>query len=369
MASTYQTVSYGSRGDAVRQLQSALNRRGYQLAEDGVFGAKTREAVRDYQKKNGLQLDGVAGQQTWGHLMAAVTPPAVPTTGKQVLTGVSDETADALERLQRGYVPSGDVTAAWEDWQDVASRRPAAYQSAFAAQLDALYRQIRERPEFAYDPAADEAYGRYAALYAARGRRAMEDTVGRTAALTGGYASTYAHSAGQQAYQTYLQQLAELMPQLEQSARDRYEQRGKALVQQYQLLQGQDEAAYGRWQDAVKAWQSESESARRAYETAEKSDRATYQALLSHFLNRAKAEQAASGDRLANTGVSADPGKGISLSSTAGDSLRRTMERYLKDGKPTAATTLARQYRTRMTPAQKKRFSTLFRRYGVGVDL
>ena len=48
MASTYQTVRYGSTGSAVRQLQSALNQKGYQLSEDGIFGAKTRAAVRDY---------------------------------------------------------------------------------------------------------------------------------------------------------------------------------------------------------------------------------------------------------------------------------------------------------------------------------
>lgn len=46
MASTYQTVRYGSTGSAVRQLQSALNQKGYQLSEDGIFGAKTRAAVR-----------------------------------------------------------------------------------------------------------------------------------------------------------------------------------------------------------------------------------------------------------------------------------------------------------------------------------
>ena len=36
MASTYKMVAYGSQGDAVRQLQSELNKHGSQLNEDGV---------------------------------------------------------------------------------------------------------------------------------------------------------------------------------------------------------------------------------------------------------------------------------------------------------------------------------------------
>lgn len=124
MASTYQTVRYGSTGSAVRQLQSALNQKGYQLSEDGIFGAKTRAAVRDYQKKNGLLLDGIAGSQTWNHLMSAAAAPSGPTESRQVLSGVSDETAARLEQLEKGYEASGDVTAAQEEQRSIEALRP-----------------------------------------------------------------------------------------------------------------------------------------------------------------------------------------------------------------------------------------------------
>ena len=82
MASTYKMVAYGSQGDAVRQLQSELNKHGYQLNEDGIFGKNTRSAVRDYQKKNKLRLDGIAGDETWGSLMAPVlTETEMPAGG------------------------------------------------------------------------------------------------------------------------------------------------------------------------------------------------------------------------------------------------------------------------------------------------
>ena len=75
MASTYRQVGYGSTGSAVSKLQTVLNEHGYGLAVDGIFGAKTQAAVRDYQKKNGLKLDGIAGKETWGR---PPTPPPPP---------------------------------------------------------------------------------------------------------------------------------------------------------------------------------------------------------------------------------------------------------------------------------------------------
>ncbi len=55
----------GSRGDAVKKLQEALLKKGYQIAVDGIFGKGTTEAVRDLQSKNKLTVDGIAGKDTW----------------------------------------------------------------------------------------------------------------------------------------------------------------------------------------------------------------------------------------------------------------------------------------------------------------
>lgn len=63
-------LRFGSRGTLVEYLQLALVRAGYAtLSIDGVFGARTRDAVRDFQQKNGLTPDGVVGRRTWSALM------------------------------------------------------------------------------------------------------------------------------------------------------------------------------------------------------------------------------------------------------------------------------------------------------------
>ena len=68
----YSTISYGSSGDDVKKLQQALNSYGYSLSVDGQFGSKTQAAVKDYQKKNGLSVDGIVGEKTWGVLIKKV---------------------------------------------------------------------------------------------------------------------------------------------------------------------------------------------------------------------------------------------------------------------------------------------------------
>ena len=56
---------YGSRGDEVRQIQTKLKRWGYYNGNvDGIFGSGTLEAVKYFQRKNGLTVDGIAGPAT-----------------------------------------------------------------------------------------------------------------------------------------------------------------------------------------------------------------------------------------------------------------------------------------------------------------
>ena len=50
-------------------MQTMLVNRGYSLGNvDGIFGAKTDAAVREFQKANGLAVDGVCGPKTWAAL-------------------------------------------------------------------------------------------------------------------------------------------------------------------------------------------------------------------------------------------------------------------------------------------------------------
>lgn len=368
MASTYHQVGYGSTGSAVSKLQTILNEHGYDLAVDGIFGKKTQAAVRDYQKRYNLKLDGIVGPETWGSLLGQNGGGSYPgnssgktgTSANLPLGKVSDGTAAALDQLEKGYIPSSDVEAERALLDSLALLRPGDYESDFTAQLDALYQEISSRPGFSYDPGSDAAYQSYALQYARQGRAAMADTLGQTAHLTGGYGSSYAQSAAQQSYQRYLQQLSDVLPQLQSAAYSRYRDEGDALLDRYKLLQGQDEEAYGHWQDLVSAWQKEVSQAQSRYEQISSRDLKNYQLLLDYFADKAAAEQKGLHTSKTDESALSSIGNTASLSSTAAESLERAMNNYLKSGNAQQADTLLNQYKNRMTPAQRARFEALF---------
>ena len=243
-------LSYGSQGDEVKKLQEALNSQGYGLSADGIYGAKTQAAVRDYQSKNGLSVDGIAGVNTQGKLYA--------TSGESQQQAAPAPATPTYETPKpSAYQPSETVEAYKQQLQQQIAGKPGQYQSPYQQQLDDLYQKITGRQPFTYDAEADALYQQYKGQYQALGKQAMEDTMGRAAALTGGYGSTYGQSVGQQQYDAYLRQLTDKIPELEQAAYGRYTQEGQDLLDRYGLLQTREADAYGKYRDEVNDWSDE----------------------------------------------------------------------------------------------------------------
>lgn len=58
-------LSVGDKGKAVRQLQGALKKRGFNIQVDGDFGPGTRNIVISFQASKNLVRDGIVGKKTW----------------------------------------------------------------------------------------------------------------------------------------------------------------------------------------------------------------------------------------------------------------------------------------------------------------
>lgn len=246
MAFESQIVRYGSSGDSVKKLQNMLNQNGYTLDEDGVFGNNTLTAVKDYQTKSGLDVDGIVGEQTWGSLTSG---SASKTNNETASKGFS---YDAFS--YDDYTESDTVTQALAALNSQLGAKPSEYQSTWQDQINSIIDKILNREEFSYDLNSDALYQQYKDQYTALGKLAMQDTMGQAAAMTGGYGNSYASTAGNQAYQSYLSQLNEVVPELYGMALDRYNQEGEELYNNYALLSDQENQDYSRYQDEYNQW-------------------------------------------------------------------------------------------------------------------
>ena len=174
------------------------------------------------------------------------------------------------------YEQSEEVKKAREALSQQESAKPGAYSSQWQSRLESTLDQILKRKEFRYDMNADALYNQYRDQYLRQGRLAMEDTLGQAAALTGGYGSSYAQQVGQQTYQGYLAGLNDKLPELYRLALSKYQLEGDQLRGKYDLLSDREAGDYGRYQDAVKAWQTERDYLADRYDTQREADYARY---------------------------------------------------------------------------------------------
>lgn len=243
----------GSTGKDVLDLQRRLNSTGYgyNLAEDGNFGDKTLAAVKDYQKRSGLTVDGFVGTDTWGALTNAASGGGSAQTPAS--TAPTKPTAPTFD-----YKESDAVTQANALLQQYIANKPGEWQGGeWSDNLNKTIAQILNRDKFSYDLNKDMLYQQYKDQYTTQGKLASMDVMGQVASMTGGYGNSYAQTAGQQAYQAYLQQLNDVVPELYGMARDQYNQEGQDLYNQASLMAQMDEQEYGRYRDKVNDYYAE----------------------------------------------------------------------------------------------------------------
>ena len=131
------------------------------------------------------------------------------------------------------------------------------YQGTYDQQLNELYQQIVNRDKFSYNINEDALYQQYVDQFTTQGKLAMQDAMGQAAAMTGGYGNSYAQSVGQQAYQGYLQQLNQVVPELYGMAYDQYRNEGQDLLNQYAMLGEMRDTEYMRYQDQLNQYWNE----------------------------------------------------------------------------------------------------------------
>lgn len=145
------------------------------------------------------------------------------------------------------------------------------------------WNNINNRAKFSYDLNGDALYQQYKDKFINQGRLAMADTMGQASAMTGGYGSSYAVTAGNQAYQSHLQNLNDIVPQLYQMAYDRYTQEGQDLKDKYSILNNMYQTEYGEHRDKVGDYNTNLDRLINQYNSERAYDRGIYESDRTHY--------------------------------------------------------------------------------------
>ncbi|WP_096188942.1 C40 family peptidase [Evansella halocellulosilytica] len=118
-------LSVGDQGEKVKTIQKNLSDSGYYVTSiDGVFGEKTKDAVKHYQRDHGLKIDGIVGEETAKHILGIkkkinysaidgrqkLNPVFVPGQQEHIPTvyTMSENTSQTEEAEERNYYQHGD---------------------------------------------------------------------------------------------------------------------------------------------------------------------------------------------------------------------------------------------------------------------
>lgn len=165
--------------------------------------------------------------------------------------GLSTPSYGSLSRIG-GFAPSQAYLDAMAYTQGLLDKINSG-RTSYSDKIDEMMKKIEGREKFNYDFANDPLFQNALASAMASGQTAMQDTIGQASALTGGYGSSYATSAANQAYNQYVQSAYEQLPEFYQMALNAYNMEGQELYNQLGMYRDADNSEYGRLMDAYSA--------------------------------------------------------------------------------------------------------------------
>ena len=190
-------------------------------ASDSQTQAQGKATNQLTNYENIANKDSIVSDKTWNTINQSFKTPSAVTEADAYLKG-------QLSKIQSG-------------------------KTSYSDQITNLMSQISNRDKFSYDVDNDPLFQQALASAMNSGKSAMQDTIGQASALTGGYGSSYATSAGNQAYNAFIEDAYNNLPEYYQMALDAYNAEGEELYRQLDMYNTADATEYGRTLDAYDA--------------------------------------------------------------------------------------------------------------------
>lgn len=239
---------------------------------------------KQQQQQQTSDLSKAVGKTVSGNNAANAAPAQATATGATGGT-YAQRVNNLMQNSPLQYTPGDSVTSAKNYLDQVIANKPGSYESKYTGQVQNLYDKIMNRQAFSYDVNGDAMYQMYANRYKQAGLRNMRDVMGQASAQTGGYGSSYAQTAGQAAYNEQLGALANMTPQLQANALNRYNEETANMSRLYDTARQAEQTDYGRYQDRVNMWQNERSFAANQYDQAYSNDYGMWQGNVNNAMN------------------------------------------------------------------------------------
>lgn len=160
-------------------------------------------------------------------------------------TGVSDNYIAAMQNIQ-SQLDRLNNRSDRSDQIDALIASMQGGRTQYSDYVDKYINMLANRDAFSYDANSDAMYQNYLSQMENLGAKAMKDTMGQAAALTGGYGSSYATAAANGAYNDYINQANQAIPDYYNLAFNQYRSEGEALQDMLNNYINRDESEYNR---------------------------------------------------------------------------------------------------------------------------
>ncbi len=226
----------------------------------GAGNAQSRSAAGSYGSIGSAAgaISGIGSGIASG--MGSYTAPKTETDSKTDYKSIIDDLmySGAYGDTVSGYFNARNEKlqnpeySQWRDplWdakvQDYIQRN--TYKSKYGDRIESVLSQLENMGPFSYDAMSDPNYQAFAKSYGIMGDRAMADTLGEVAAMTGGMPSSYAVTAASQAKQQWDQRLTDMIPELYNAAYARYMNDYQMMADELGRLQSLENENRAQWE-------------------------------------------------------------------------------------------------------------------------
>lgn len=197
----------------------------------------------------------------------------------------------ASKKLEERHKQAGEAAdRAEQAAHRVSARKPSEPLNRYVSVSNELLNEYLNRKPYEYNINTDSLYAQYADQYKRQAKRAMRDASSEAASKTGGYGSSYGEIAAASAYQSYLDKLNSIVPELEKRAAQRYNDANSQYKDKLSTVNEASDRDYARYRDRIADYQRDRDYYNDKYEFERKNEMSYYDSLLDYIMKLADLE-------------------------------------------------------------------------------